>query len=182
MNNILQIKKDSISEFGSSWTQERFAKIAEQGFWKSEEILVKKYLKPKSKILDIGCGSGRTAIPLSQNGFDVIGVDITPEMINSAKKISSSKNLNIDYRVGDATNLEFPDNYFNGAIFANNGWVQIPGKENREKALTEIYRTIKPGSYFILSAHQRYYSGNYLVFWIMQWIKFFLLKPLGFKF
>ncbi|MCK5510788.1 methyltransferase domain-containing protein [Candidatus Parcubacteria bacterium] len=182
MKNISQIKNESINEFGSKWTQDRYAKIAELGFWKSEEMLINKYFKPKSKILDIGCGSGRTAIPLSQNGFDVIGVDITPRMIESAKKISSSKNLDIDYRIGDATDLEFPDNYFDGAIFANNGWVQIPGKENRQKALAEIHRTMKPNGYFILVAHQRYHTGNYLFFWIIQWIKFFLLKPLGFKF
>ena len=181
MNHIKQIKKESINEFGSQWTQDRYAKIAELGFWKSEEILINKYFKPRSTILDIGCGSGRTAISLSQSGFNVIGVDITPEMIESAKKISLSKNLNIDYRVGDATKLEFPDSYFDGAIFANNGWVQIPGKENRQKALSEICRTLKPNSYFILVAHQRYYTGDYAFFWITQWIKFYLLKPLGFK-
>jgi ubiquinone/menaquinone biosynthesis C-methylase UbiE len=118
---------------------------------------------------------------LSQNGFDVTGVDITPEMIESAKKIAVAKNLNIDYRIGDATKLEFPDNYFDGAIFANNGWVQIPGKDNRQQALSEIYRTIKPGGYFILVAHQRYYSGYYLFFWIRQLLKLYLLRPLGFK-
>lgn len=181
MKNIEQIKKESIVEFGSKWTQDRYAKIAELGFWKSEEILINKYFKPKSKILDIGCGSGRTAISLSQSGFNVIGVDVTPEMIESAKKIASSKNLNIDYQIGDATNLEFPDNHFDGAIFANNGWVQIPGKEKRQKALSEIYRTLKPNNYFILVAHQRYYTGNYTFFWITQWIRFYLLKPFGFK-
>jgi len=181
VNKIEQIKKESIDEFGSRWTQERYAEIARRGFWESEEKLVSQYFKPETKILDIGCGSGRTAIALTQKGFDVIGVDITPKMIDSAKKIASSKNLNIDYRVGDATSLEFPDNYFAGAIFANNGWVQIPGKENRKKALAEIHRTMKPGGYFILVAHQRYYTGNYLFFWLIQWIKLYLLKPLGFK-
>lgn len=181
MNKIEQIKKESITEFSSNWTQKKYETIAERGFWKSEAILINKYFKPGSKILDIGCGSGRTALPLFQNGYDVIGVDITPEMIKNAKKISSFKHLAIEYRIGDATNLEFPDNYFDGAIFANNGWVQIPGKANRQKALAEIYRTMKLNGYFILVAHQRYYTGNFLFFWIIQWIKFYLLKPLGFK-
>ena len=38
MNKIEQIKNESINEFGSKWTQDRYAKIAELGFWKSEEI------------------------------------------------------------------------------------------------------------------------------------------------
>lgn len=182
MNNIEQIKKDSISEFGTKLTQERYVKIAEKGFWKSEEVLVSKYFKLESKILDIGCGSGRTAISLRQRGYEVIGVDITPEMIDTAKKVALVKNLKIDYEVGDATNLRFSENYFDGAIFANNGWAQIPGAENRQKALNEIYRVIKQGGYFILTAHQRYYSGDYLFFWIKEWIKFYILKSLGFRF
>ena len=181
MNHIDKIKNESINEFGSQITQEKYAKIAEQGFWKSEEILANKYFQPKSNILDIGCGSGRTAISFHKKGYTVIGVDITPEMIDTAKKIALSKNFNIDYRVGDATNLEFPDTCFDNAIFANNGWVQIPGKKNRQKALNEIYRVLKPGGYFILTAHQRYYSSNYLFFWISKWIKFYILRPLGYK-
>ncbi len=181
MKNIEQIKNESIYEFSSKTTQERYAKIAEEGFWESEEILISKYFKPKSKMLDVGCGSGRAAISLHQKGYKVIGVDITPKMIDTAKAIASSKNIDIDYVVGDAINLKFSENYFDGSIFANNGWVQIPGKENRQKALSEIYRVIKPGGYFILTAHLRYYSGIYLFFWIKNWVKFYILKPLGFK-
>ncbi len=84
--------------------------------------------------------------------------------------------------MGDATELEFEDNYFSGAIFANNGWVQIPGYANRLKALEEIRRVLKPGSHFILTAHQRYYAGSYFFFWIKQWFKFYILRPLGFGF
>ncbi|MCK4540007.1 methyltransferase domain-containing protein [Candidatus Parcubacteria bacterium] len=181
MNHIEQIKQESIKEFGSEVTQDGYRKIAEQGFWNSEEILINKYFKPKSKILDIGCGSGRTTISLHKKGLEVIGVDVTPEMIDTAKKITSSKNLEINLRVGDATHLEFCDNSFDGAIFANNGWVQIPGKENRQKALNEIYRILKPCGYFILTAHQRYYAGYYLFLWIKKWVKLYILKPLGFK-
>ncbi len=181
MNRAEEIKQESIREFSSELTQKRYRKIAEQGFWNSEEILIGKYFQTGSRILDIGCGSGRTAISLSKKGFEVVGVDITPAMIDSAKKITILNNINIDFRVGDATCLEFSDNSFDGAIFANSGWAQIPGKKNRQKALNEIYRVIRPGGYFILNAHQRYYSGNYLFFWPEQWIKFYILKPLGFK-
>ncbi|MFA6047513.1 MAG: class I SAM-dependent methyltransferase [Parcubacteria group bacterium] len=181
MNQIEQVKKESIEEFSSDNTQEQYSKIAEKGLWESEEILINKFFKPSSNILDIGCGSGRTTFPLYEMGYKVIGVDITPVMVEIAKKVASDKGANISFLLGDATKLDFEDNHFDGAIFANNGWVQIPGKENRQKALNEIYRVLKPGSYFILTAHQRYYSGSYLFLWIKNWIKFYMLKPLGFN-
>jgi len=181
MKDIVQAQKDVIDEFGSKATQEKYAQIAEEGFWESEEILIKKYFKPNSTILDIGCGSGRTTIPMFKMGYNVIGVDITPQMIETAKRIAKSRNLDIDYRIGDATNLEFEDNYFNGAIFANNGWLQIPSKEKRQKALNEIYRVLKPNGIYIFTAHKRYYFGLYFFFWLKQWFRFYILKPLGIR-
>lgn len=181
MNHIQKIKQDSIDEFGSEVTQKKYEKIAVEGFWQSEEILIKKYFKAGSSILDIGCGSGRTTIPLSKMGYKVVGVDITPQMIAIAKRKTQDQELNIDYRIGDATNLEFSDDAFNGAIFANNGWAQIPGKDNRQKALNEICRVLKPGGIFILSAHRRYCALNNFLFWAHQIFKFFILKPIGIR-
>ncbi|MCR4260885.1 MAG: class I SAM-dependent methyltransferase [Candidatus Colwellbacteria bacterium] len=176
-----RIKQESIKEFGSEATQNEFREIAERGFWESEKILVERYFKPKTNILDIGCGSGRATIPLHQAGYSVVGVDITPEMIRVAQSVAESKNLKIDYRVGDATKLEFKDNTFDGAIFANNGWAQIPGKDNRQKALSETHRALKPGGIFILTSHERYVSLNNFIFWLTEWIKYHLLAPLGMK-
>lgn len=179
--NISQIQKNIIDEFGSEATRERYAEIAEQGLWESEKTLIKKYFRPNSIILDIGCGSGRTTIPLFKMDYRVIGVDITFQMIETAKKVAKSKNLDIDYRMGDATGLEFQDNYFDGVIFANNGWTQIPSREKRQKALNEIYRVLKPSGIYIFTAHKRYYSGFYFLFWVKQWFRFYILKLLRVK-
>ncbi|MDD5710801.1 MAG: class I SAM-dependent methyltransferase [Candidatus Colwellbacteria bacterium] len=181
MNSIHQIKQNSIAEFGSVATQSQYKEIAEAGLWESETMLIEKYFAPEISVLDVGCGSGRTTIPLHQAGYSVIGVDITPEMINTARSVAKSKNLEIDYLVGDATQLEFDDNTFEGAIFANNGWSQIPGKDNRQKTLNEIYRILKPGGIFIFTAHKRYISLNNFLSWSVEWIKYHLLVGLGIK-
>ena len=84
---IKQLQKDIIDEFGSEITKNKYTRIAEEGLWESEKELIKKYFRPNSNILDIGCGTGRTTIPLTQLGHSVIGVDITPQMIDIAKNI-----------------------------------------------------------------------------------------------
>ncbi len=170
-----------IEEFGSEVTQEVYIENAERGLWGAEKILIEKYFKPGSSILDIGCGTGRTTIPLSELGYKITGVDITPEMIWNARKIAEKKNLEIAYEIGDATQLKYGDNSFDNAIFSNNGWTQIPGKEKRLRALKEIYRVLKPNGYFIFTAHARTLRGGFLWFWVGRWIRFFILKPLGFR-
>ncbi len=69
------------------------------------------------KILDLGCGVGRTTKPLYDLGYNVIGVEIIKEMIDLAKK----KYPNIDFRVGDACNLKFKDAEFDIVFFSFNG-------------------------------------------------------------
>ena len=175
------LQKHIIDEFSSDITEDRYLKTAEDGLWQSEEILIRKYFKAGSTILDIGCGTGRTTIPLYKLGYKVLGVDITPRMIENAKKIANSKSLDIRYEIGDATKLKYQDNSFDNALFSNNGWAQIPGKGNRLMALKEICRVLRPGGYYIFTTHIRKLKGSYIIFWVKQWIRFFILKPLGFN-
>jgi ubiquinone/menaquinone biosynthesis C-methylase UbiE len=174
------IKEHVINEFTSKETQAIYVKQAEKGLWPSEEILVKKYFKAKSLVLDIGCGTGRTTIPLYKLGYKVLGLDLVPAMIASANKIAKSKKLKINYQEGDVTNLKFKDESFDNALFSFNGWTQIPGKDNRINALNEIYRVLKPRGYFIFTTHLRKLNGWTLV-WIKEWVKYYLMKPIGFK-
>ena len=179
MDKATRITQESINEFGSEATRGKYEEIAKRGLWGSEKILIDKYFKPNSNILDLGCGSGRTTVPLYRQQYKVIGVDLTPQMIEIASLYAKSNNMKIDYRMGNATQLEFDDNCFHGTIFANNGWAQIPGNNNRTKALKEIYRTLKPGGILILTAHERYYSLHYIGLWMFKWFKFYVLRNLG---
>jgi len=175
-----ELKNIVTTGFSNKQIQEDYENQTRAGLWKSEEKLFKKYFKEKSKIIDIGCGSGRTTFPLAKKGYKVIGVDLTPAMIKTAKKLAKEFKMKMDFRVGDATNLKFKNNSFDNALFSFNGWNQIPGEKNRLRSLKEIHRVIRPEGYFIFTSHVRSWKG-YFGLWIKQWIKLFILKPLGFN-
>lgn len=147
----------------------RYSEAIEQvGLWNSEKIVFDKYIDKNDKILDLGCGAGRTTINLFKNGFtNIIGLDIADKLIDFAKKYSNDYNLDIDFVVGDATKLEYEDNFFDVLIFSFNGMQCIPGLENRRAVLKEVYRVLKPGGYYIFTAHDRHdpNSPEYLPFW-----------------
>ena len=96
--------------------------IEKVGLWNSEKIVFGKYINKNTKILDLGCGAGRTTINLFKEGYtNIIGLDIADKLIGFAANYSKNHNLEIDFVVGDATKLEYEDNTFDVVIFSFNG-------------------------------------------------------------
>jgi ubiquinone/menaquinone biosynthesis C-methylase UbiE len=138
----------------------------EIGWWDSEEYAFKKYLKHSDEILDLGCGTGRTTFPLYLNGYqNIIGVDLTPEMIAEANRLNEHFNTTIYFSVGDATNLKFENSQFDAVIFSFNGIMSIPGQNKRDLALEEINRVLKKEGVFIFTSHDRAKEPQFFSFW-----------------
>lgn len=53
-------------------------------------------------LLDLACGTGRMALRMAALGYQVTGVDITPEMIARARQKAAAHSLSIDWMVADA--------------------------------------------------------------------------------
>lgn len=140
--------------------------VREIGLWESEKMMIKKYFNPEKRILDIGCGAGRTTIGLYKLGYHLVeGLDLSEAMIVQARRISKELNYNITFRVGDAACLDYDNKTFNATLFSFNGIMQIPGRENRIKVLKEIRRILKPKGYFLFTTHDRDGSKEYESFW-----------------
>jgi ubiquinone/menaquinone biosynthesis C-methylase UbiE len=71
-----------------------------------------KHLPPRlQNALDIGCGTGTFSRQLARRSEEVIGLDLSPEMIRVAESHSGEHN-NIQYQVADVMNYPLPDNHF----------------------------------------------------------------------
>lgn len=105
---------------------------------------VEQFLKDKKgKVLDLGCGSGRN-FPAIKG--EIYGIDFSQSMVNLAKKSFPHANLT----KAQAYNLPFQDNFFDSAIFIACLHC-IDSKDNRKKALEELFRVLKPKSQAILT-------------------------------
>jgi len=69
-------------------------------------------LPPQSRILEIGCGTGKTACYLAAQGHTVSAVDIHERMIEKAIQRSSNESVKVDFAVGNVNSLPFEDNRF----------------------------------------------------------------------
>ncbi|WP_420631487.1 class I SAM-dependent methyltransferase [Candidatus Leptofilum sp.] len=73
---------------------------------------------PPGRALDLGCGYGRTAIYLAQNGWRVDAIDFVPEAITEAKKRAAEANVagKIQFHVGSVADLDFLTERYDLAI------------------------------------------------------------------
>lgn len=74
-------------------------------------------LEPPKKILDVATGTGALAYELAKLGHDVIGIDLSPEMLNQAKKKLTPK-LKLTFQLADGTKLLFKDNSFDATTIS----------------------------------------------------------------
>ena len=93
--------------------------------------------QPGERILDVATGTGWAARRIAARGATVTGVDLGTEVIEAAKELSS----NIDFRVGDAEALPFPDNHFD-AVISTFG---VMFARDPEAVARELARVVRPG-------------------------------------
>ena len=94
------------------------------------------------RILEIGCGIGRLLIPMSKIFGQVVGVDVSPEMIHKGEKyVENIQNCKIFENNGIDLS-EFSDNYFD-FCFSFIVFQHIPEKKIVEKYISEVSRVLK---------------------------------------
>ncbi|MCF6148949.1 MAG: class I SAM-dependent methyltransferase [Candidatus Kuenenia sp.] len=104
-------------------------------------------------ILDIGCGAGRTTLPLTRLSKHYIGIDFSLDMI----KLCKEKFTDVTFIHLDARNMEiFEDETFDFILFSYNGLDSI-SHNDRLKSLKEIHRILKKNGIFVFSSHNRNY-------------------------
>lgn len=129
------------SKLRATWIAGDFGEIAKSIEKGAEEFVARLDLKPGMKVLDVACGTGNLSIPAAKAGAEVTGVDIAPNLIESAIERAESEGVKAKFEVGDAEALPYEDNSFDvvmtmfGAMFA----------PRPDVTASELIRVTKPG-------------------------------------
>ncbi len=98
--------------------------------------------------LDLGCGTGTSAIYLSQKGLAVVGIDFTLKAIDAARDKAQQAGVTVDFRVGDVTRLDFLREPFD--LVLDVGCFHGLDAKGRARYAEHLARLTHPGSVFLL--------------------------------
>jgi SAM-dependent methyltransferase len=96
---------------------------------------------PGVRWLDLACGTGAVAERAAAAGADVVGIDLAPGLIDTARERAADLGLDIDYRVGDCEALDLADASFD-VVSSTCGVMFAP---DHAAAARELARVTRPG-------------------------------------
>jgi SAM-dependent methyltransferase len=96
-------------------------------------------------IADVGCGTGATSRMLTDFGLDVVGIDLSANMLAEARR----RNPGLRFQVGSMTAMDFDDGHFDG-VCAWYSVIHIPDEE-LPHVLAEFHRVLRPGGWALLA-------------------------------
>jgi ubiquinone/menaquinone biosynthesis C-methylase UbiE len=117
---------------------------------KEEVAFLKQIFKKNRKIIEFGCGTGRTLIPLLKSGYEISGFDISKNMIKKAKEKLEKENLHTTIYQKDLINFSISTK-FDEAILSQRTLNFIPTAEKQSKALINIAKVLKKEAILVIN-------------------------------
>ena len=105
------------------------------------------------RLLNVGCAHGADFLPFRE-GFELWGVDFSGEMLRQGQRFCRKFQFEANLVMADAVSLPFGDETFDRAV-AVASYHHIKGKRERESALGELERVLKPGGEAFLTVWNR---------------------------
>ena len=98
-------------------------------------------IRPGEAVLDVACGTGVVAVTAGQRGARVRGLDLSPVLLEDARRNAALVKADIEFREGDAEALPYKDGEFD-VVLSQFGHMFAP---RPDVALREMLRVLKPG-------------------------------------
>ncbi|UNK16809.1 class I SAM-dependent methyltransferase [Paenibacillus sp. N3/727] len=110
------------------------------GFEATLRLFRKEPIPLGSRILEVGCGTGRTACHLTEQGYSVTAIDLHENMLNKARMRAEAMGLDINFLQADVCSLPFEDEQFDYVIAES-----VTVFTNATESLSEYCRVLTKG-------------------------------------
>ena len=104
-----------------------------------------------TKILDIGCGTGRHAIELTKRGYKVVGIDLSESQLKRAREKAAEHNLKVDFQRHDARKLPFSHEFDLAIMICGGSFPLMETDEMNYLILKNAAKALKPGGKLIFT-------------------------------
>ena len=145
MTDFTELKKKQ----RATWALGEYDRIADGLTVSTDQTLRVAAIRPGERVLDLATGTGITAIAARERGAQVTGVDLTPELLEVARRKAAEAGFeDIDFREGDAEALAFADASFD-VVLSTCGHMFAP---DQPKVAAELARVTRPGGRVVFLA------------------------------
>jgi SAM-dependent methyltransferase len=125
-----------------TWAAGNYAAVAEMiDEVPPRDLLERVDIKPGEEVLDVATGTGNLALKAAAGGARVVGVDLTPELFETARRRASDHGVAVEWVEGDAEELPFEDDSFDVVLSA----FGVQFAPRHEVVANELARVCRPG-------------------------------------
>jgi SAM-dependent methyltransferase len=126
----------------STWAAGDYAAVAEVIVEAPpRDLLARVEVAPGQEVLDVATGTGNIAIPAAAAGAQVVGLDLTPELFETARRRAAEHGVAVEWIEGDAEELPFEDESFDRVLSA----FGVQFAPRHEVVARELARVCRPG-------------------------------------
>lgn len=173
-------EKVNIEMFSRAETVERYQK--DKKIRRNEQWIFDNYfIKHAGKALVLGCGAGRTMVPLLEKGLVVDGLDISTGMIEACRQNLTGRGMDARLMQGDASDLSFSDDgAYDYVFFPFHGIDFVYPAAGRELVCKEAARVLQKDGLFIFTTHNLLYWKYLLRFFFWRKKDFYVEEKISY--
>ena len=124
-----------------------------------EEIFKKECKSRPDLVLDLGCGTGKMTIELARRGYDMTGIDYSPEMLDIARSIAEEEGHDVLWLCQDMREFELYGTV-DAAVCCLDCINHLEEKEDLEECFSLVHNYLIPDGIFVFDINGRYKFEN----------------------
>jgi 2-polyprenyl-3-methyl-5-hydroxy-6-metoxy-1,4-benzoquinol methylase len=122
--------------------------VADEAAYQNKLAITREYLHPEAEVLEIGCGTGSTAIAHAPFVKQILATDISARMIEIAKEKAEAQDIdNVTFERLAIDELQVPDESYDAVL----GLSILHLLENKDEVIAKVHQMLKPGGVFVSS-------------------------------